>query len=163
MKNLEDYTNGFNYDNIIRIYEERSSVIKLQELDIVNVLDELIAERIAEYSLQHSFDVLSLVQDACDERKAHIYRAHELILNDFYNGKSDGIQRAFLLALDFTEEQIDAIPPMPGRRTKLSNFTHPAGSQMWLQCFGWDEYARWIALTSLYPMAEKELSIGYWH
>ncbi|QFI38143.1 hypothetical protein FR932_09950 [Moritella marina ATCC 15381] len=163
MKNINDYTNGFSYDNVIRIYEDNSPIIKLQELDIVHVLDELIAEKIAEYSLKHSFDVLSLIQDACDERKAHIYRAHELISNNFYNSKRSEKHRNFLLAIDFSDEQIDAILPMPTRRTKLSNFIPPEGNKMWLQCLGWDEYVRWIALTCLYPMAEQELSIGYWH
>jgi hypothetical protein len=151
MKHISDYTKSFNYDNVISIYEDNSPIIRLQELDIVHVLDELIAERIAEYSLQHSFDVLSLIQDACDERKAHIYRAHELISNNFYNSKIDDSHRAWLLALDFSDEDIDAFPPMPTRRTKLSYCVAPEGNKIWEQCSGWDEYVRWIALTCLYP------------
>lgn len=163
MNNIDDYTNNFSYESVISIYEDQSPIIKLQELDVVHILDELIAEKIAEYSLQHSFDVLSLIEDACNERKPHVYRAHELISNNFYNSNRDKEHKAFLLALDFNDKQIDAIPSVSTRRTKLSNFIQPEGDQMWVQCLGWDEYVRWIAITCLYPMAEQELSIGYWH
>jgi hypothetical protein len=160
---LESYSDFYKYNDVLTLYSEHEPYIKLSEQEVVQVLDELISEKIATVIINENLNVDNMLLECDKHRKEHIIRAKVLIEKDFFNNVSvieKEKNRKFLLSLDFTIDQINNISPSPTRRTKIRNFSSPEISQTWMQNKGWEGYIEWIALTSLYETAEQELKIG---